>query len=117
MRAQYMRGVCQDAPLVTRQVAASCALARRHCAEQLVAHGVGPPTAVSVEGRPWRDLAAELGVLGEAAGRRDNEQLKVHMHMHALCIYVHAMFYMCMLCACYCAYMHRDNEQLKVSYT
>ena len=35
------------------QVAASCALARRQCAEQLVAQGVGPQSAVTIEGRPW----------------------------------------------------------------
>jgi hypothetical protein len=29
---------------------------RRQCAEQLAAQGVGPQTAVIVEGRPWRRM-------------------------------------------------------------
>ena len=60
------------------QVAASCALNRRQCAEQLAALPGGGADAL-VEGRPWHALAAELGVPGEANGREDSEAVIDHL--------------------------------------
>ncbi|KAL1512089.1 hypothetical protein AB1Y20_005361 [Prymnesium parvum] len=55
------------------QAAASCALERRKCAEKLCA--AKPPDGGSdtlIDGRPWRSVAADLGIKPEADVRHDS---------------------------------------------
>ena len=78
------------------QAAASCALERRKCAEKLCV--INPPDGereIWIEGRPWKNVAAGLGVQPEASVAHDSatvielltkayEQFKERRHLRMI---------------------------------